>query len=201
MKRLLVLSLSLLCVPYTRNAQTKVNCPCVQKSSECPCATKDGNSTEVCRCIEVRSFCDCAQTTKAKPLAHSVIAEIGYGELIDKITILEIKLERINDSKKRENVARELAVLNEIFAQVMMLNPTATKDIAKLKAELRNINETLWDTEDSIRAKEASKSFDNTFIALARNIYKINDKRSQVKRAINTRLGSRIVEEKSYTAY
>jgi len=122
---------------------------------------------------------------------------IAYGELIDKITILEIKAERITDSAKLANVRVELDLLNETW----QADSASRSDIAAERAELRRVNEALWDIEDRIRIKEKAKAFDAEFIELARSVYIRNDERAKVKRAINTKLGSTLVEEKSYADY
>lgn len=127
----------------------------------------------------------------------SVHIAVSYGELIDKLTILEIKFDRITDAAKRVNIERELAVLNDAWMRVGV-NPAA---IDAERAQLKSINERLWDIEDRIRRKEADNSFDEDFIAIARSVYRTNDERSGVKRAINDRLGSGLVEEKSYQPY
>jgi hypothetical protein len=127
----------------------------------------------------------------------SIHIEVSYGELIDKITILEIKLERIKDPAKLANIARELGVLNAAWLRAGH-EPAA---IADEWAQLKATNETLWDIEDNIRRKEASSAFDDEFIELARRVYHINDQRAAYKRAINDHLGSALVEEKSYQPY
>jgi Family of unknown function (DUF6165) len=127
----------------------------------------------------------------------SVQIEVSFGELIDKLTILEIKFERIPDPAKRLNIERELAILNDAWMRVGV-DPEA---VAEMRAELKSINERLWEIEDRIRQKEADGAFDGDFIELARCVYRTNDERSVVKRAINDRLGSGLVEEKSYRPY
>jgi len=127
----------------------------------------------------------------------SVQIDVSYGELIDKITILEIKFERIGDAEKLKNIERELAILNDAWLRTGV-DPEV---IVGQRADLKAINETLWDIEDRIRQKEADKSFDQDFIEIARSVYRANDERSRVKRAINERLGSSLVEEKSYQPY
>ncbi len=122
---------------------------------------------------------------------------VSLGELVDKITILEIKRSKITDEAKRRNVLRELDLLEHIW-QVSKL------DRALIDAEwlqLRAVNEGLWGIEDRKRLKEAAASFDPEFIALARAVYFENDKRAAIKRRINEILGSDIVEEKSYSSY
>lgn len=122
---------------------------------------------------------------------------ISPGELVDKITILEIKSARITDAAKVANVRTELTMLQETWRT----SAYASHDIAAQWAALRKINEKLWDIEDDIRDMERARVFDKEFIQLARAVYVTNDERAAVKRDINTRLGSKIVEEKSYAKY
>jgi Family of unknown function (DUF6165) len=126
-----------------------------------------------------------------------IAAPISHGELIDKVTILEIKSERIADPAKLANVRDELQLLNELWAR----DSASETDIAAERAELKRINEALWAIEDEIRVKEREQSFDSRFIELARAVYHTNDERAAIKRAINLKLGSRLVEEKSYQDY
>ena len=130
-------------------------------------------------------------------MAASVSVEISPGELIDKITILEIKLYRIEDADKLVNVKHEFEIL--AAARDGALEPTPELDL--LSAELKQANESLWQIEDDIRDCERAKDFGDTFVALARAVYINNDKRSQLKRRINALLGSNLIEEKSYAAY
>lgn len=132
-----------------------------------------------------------------KPSAQIVTAEIAIGELIDKMTILEIKTERIQDEEKLYNIYTELDSLQKTFDQWIDIHPELETLIAQLKAA----NEALWVTEDLIRDKEREKLFDNEFIQLARKVYLQNDERCRIKRKINELLGSRLVEEKSYKPY
>jgi len=122
---------------------------------------------------------------------------VAYGELIDKITILEIKSERIRDAAKLVNVRIELDLLNETW----YADPASRIDIVTERAALRGVNEALWDIEDDIRRKEKAKAFDAEFIELARAVYIRNDERAAIKRAINVKLGSTLIEEKSYQDY
>jgi hypothetical protein len=122
---------------------------------------------------------------------------VAPGEFLDKLTILEIKSERITDAAKLANVRRELDLLRATWAA----SPLAARDVAALIAELKRINETLWEIEDRIRELEKAQRFDAEFIALARSVYRTNDRRASIKRDINVALGSDILEEKSYTAY
>ena len=123
--------------------------------------------------------------------------EISIGEFFDKITILEIKQERIKDQAKLVNINRELDALNALLDGL----PVSRADVENEVNELKAINEKLWVIEDDIRDKESKKSFDQEFIELARAVYFTNDKRSDVKRAINIILGSDFIEEKSYEEY
>jgi hypothetical protein len=122
---------------------------------------------------------------------------ISPGELIDKITILEIKSVHITDPAKVANVRHELSLLEATWRE----SPYSTRDIEAEWAALRGINQKLWDIEDRIRDKERDRSFDGEFIELARAVYVTNDERAAVKRQINAKLGSKIVEEKSYAQY
>ena len=126
-----------------------------------------------------------------------VSVPISYGELIDKLTILEIKAERMRDPAKLANVRDELELLTATWANA----PASGTDIAIERAELKRINESLWEIEDEIRLKEKAQAFDARFIELARAVYVTNDHRAAVKRTINEKLGSRLVEEKSYQDY
>lgn len=119
------------------------------------------------------------------------------GELLDKITILEIKSERMDDPQKLANVRTELDLLNTTWRDAVNADETVTR----LHMELKSINEALWEIEDDIRDKERAKEFDDRFIELARAVYVTNDKRAAAKKALNLHLGSTIVEEKSYKDY
>jgi len=122
---------------------------------------------------------------------------ISWGELIDKITILEIKMDRIKDAKKLENIEKELLALRLVFDQ----GCSEPEVIVDLKAELRAVNEKLWEIEDDIRKCEKAKDFSQRFIDLARAVYINNDQRAALKRDINTVLKSELFEEKSYEDY
>jgi len=118
---------------------------------------------------------------------------VSWGEVIDKITILEIKRDRISDSGKRANVLRELGFLSRIAA------PTRGMDaLAPLTFLLKAVNRDLWEIEDAIRLEEAAGRFGARFVTLARSVYRRNDERAAIKREINLLLGSGLVEEKSY---
>jgi len=129
--------------------------------------------------------------------SNQVRAQISYGELVDKITILTIKSERVTESNKLANIKTELIALLQLFDEYIG-NRT---DIAELMTQLKKINEALWDIEDILRIKERNKEFDNDFIHLARSVYTTNDNRYLVKRTIDNVLGSQIIEEKSYETY
>jgi adenine C2-methylase RlmN of 23S rRNA A2503 and tRNA A37 len=122
---------------------------------------------------------------------------VSVGELVDKITILEIKNKKIKDIKKLSNIKLELKLLNEFFRK-KKLN---TKLIKKLKNYLYNVNLKLWNVEDKLRDHEYKNKFNQNFVKLARKVYFLNDKRSKIKKDINESVGSRIIEEKSYKEY
>jgi hypothetical protein len=126
-----------------------------------------------------------------------LLVPISPGELIDKITILEIKSARMTDASKLHNVRTELTLLNETWRA----SDFSRTDISAEWAGLRDVNGQLWDIEDKIRDKERDSQFDAEFIELARAVYVTNDERAAIKRRINTRLGSALVEEKSYREY
>ena len=123
-----------------------------------------------------------------------ILAEISAGELIDKITILEIKKVKITNKNKLAEVEKELLSLNETMKKFIPDNP----NILKFKDELKDINLKLWNIENDKRLAEKNKTFDKKFIELARNVYKSNDQRAKVKLEINNALGSNIKEVKSY---
>jgi hypothetical protein len=126
-----------------------------------------------------------------------LLVPISPGELIDKITILEIKSQRMSDATKLANVRTELSLLTETWQS----SPYATNDVDTEWQALRAVNEQLWDIEDRIRDRERDATFDAAFIELARAVYVTNDERAAIKKRINTRLGSTLVEEKSYADY
>ena len=126
------------------------------------------------------------------------LVPVSWGELIDKITILEIKVERLNAPDAVRHAEHELGLLRGALAT---FDGDAPPELAALAAELAVVNRRLWDIEDEIRAKEAARSFDADFISLARAVYHSNDERSRIKRAINGLLGSAIIEEKQYVGY
>jgi len=127
-----------------------------------------------------------------------VLVPLSPAELLDKITILRIKVARIQDAAKLANVKRELALLEQTWKDS---GAAAVHDVALDERALENVNERLWDIEDRIRDKEARQTFDREFIDLARAVYICNDERAAIKKRINLQLGSRLVEEKSYKQY
>jgi hypothetical protein len=126
-----------------------------------------------------------------------ILVAISPGELLDKITILRIKAARIADAGKRANVQLELGLLEGTWRE----SGCNAVDISADERALQDVNERLWDIEDRIREKEAAQAFDAEFIELARAVYVSNDERAAIKKRLNVRLGSRIVEEKSYQPY
>jgi hypothetical protein len=126
------------------------------------------------------------------------VVPVSWGELIDKITILEIKRERLTAPEAVRHAEHELGLLRGALAA---LGGDAPPELAALTADLATVNRRLWDIEDAIRAKEAARSFDADFISLARAVYHSNDERSRIKRAINVLLRSAIIEEKQYVGY
>lgn len=125
------------------------------------------------------------------------LVEIAIGELIDKLTILQIKSEHIQEPAKLKNVLFEIELLNEARRQSVPESP----ELTRLEVELKVVNQQIWDIEDAVRDCERNQRFDEHFVALARSVYKTNDKRATVKKRINELFNSRIVEEKSYAAY
>ena len=127
----------------------------------------------------------------------SILVEVSPGEMIDKITILSIKSERIKDKIKLTNVNHELEILSLKLEQEI----PHSLELERLIEKLKLANEELWDIEDNIRDCERAGNYSQEFIALARAVYKTNDKRASLKRDINFLLGSMIIEEKSYQPY
>lgn len=132
-----------------------------------------------------------------KKTTSSVLIEVGAGELIDKITILNIKTKRMGDPVKLRNVQHELDVLEAARQRAL----PASDELVRLEGALTEVNEALWVIEDDIRACEAERDFGARFIELARSVYIQNDKRATLKKDINLLCGSSIVEEKSYTDF
>ena len=124
--------------------------------------------------------------------------EISIGELVDKLSILEIKLLNIRDSHKLTNIYKELETLNPYFQDLL---EEYGINIKNLYTKISKINKTLWDIEDHIREKEAKQEFDKEFVELARSVYITNDQRAAVKKEINLLTKSKLIEEKSYSDY
>jgi len=122
---------------------------------------------------------------------------ISWGELFDKITILQIKLDNLQDQNALKNVKIEYDELFKIYENNFLEDANAKR----LLADIKNINKILWNIEDDIRDKERQKTFDEEFIELARSVYITNDERSRIKRKINKTFGSELIEEKSYSDY
>ncbi len=127
----------------------------------------------------------------------SLHVQTSPGEFLDKLTILEIKSERIQDPAKLANVRRELDLLRALWRE----SPLSARDVSAGVERLKQVNEALWEIEDRIREKEAARTFDSEFIELARSVYITNDRRASLKRELNLALGSDLIEEKSYKAY
>ncbi|MCL6651220.1 hypothetical protein A6R70_02840 [Agrobacterium rubi] len=121
---------------------------------------------------------------------------VSFGEMVDKITILEIKAQKINDDIKRQNVALELSLLQDKLGSLIEQN-----GLDAIVDDLRAVNTSLWDVENALRECEDARRFDEAFIALARSVYITNDRRADLKRQINVRLGCTLMEEKSYKPY
>lgn len=126
-----------------------------------------------------------------------LLIPVSPGELLDKLTILDIKLERIGDAGKLVNVRRE----HELLSRVWESSDLASEEIDALRGQLLEVNKTLWDIEDGIREQERLMDFGERFVELARSVYFRNDERAAIKKRINQALGSQIVEEKSYREY
>ena len=127
----------------------------------------------------------------------TIQAIISYGEFLDKLTILEIKNERIADTDKLKNIQNELSSVKQLWQDC----PASKIDISAELTALKAVNEKLWEIEDAIRDNERQQNFDQSFIDLARSVYFENDDRANIKRDINLKLGSDFVEEKSYEEY
>jgi len=128
---------------------------------------------------------------------NHILIPISPGELLDKITILEIKSERIESAEKKSNVDTELGMLTKVWKD----NTSEDGKLATMRKELKTINESLWVIEDDIRDEERNRQFGERFVELARSVYVTNDQRADVKKRINLHLNSDIVEEKSYKDY
>ena len=128
---------------------------------------------------------------------NEITVPISPGELLDKITILRIKSTRMRDASKLANVRTELEALERIWTA----SPYAAVDVASDVSALLAVNERLWSIEDDIRDKERAQTFDSDFVRLARSVYIENDERAAIKRRLNMKLGSSLIEEKSYAEY
>jgi hypothetical protein len=128
---------------------------------------------------------------------QALLVPISVGELIDKITILRIKQQKADDAQKLANIENELKQLENVWRQ----SDYSAIDISELTQQLTEVNETLWNIEDDIRAKEAANEFDEQFIRLARSVYQQNDLRAALKKEINSKTGSDLIEEKLYQKY
>jgi uncharacterized protein DUF6165 len=126
----------------------------------------------------------------------SPLVPTSWGELLDKITILEIKCERLTSTEALANVSRELRELHAVAGRI-----AAGDALSVLKSSLKAVNETLWEIEDRIRERESRQDFGEIFVELARSVYRTNDERGRLKRAINLLLKSELFEEKQYKAY
>ena len=132
-------------------------------------------------------------TAQEPPSQLTPHVPVSWGELLDKISILEIKVERIVSASARGNVQKELSMLSAIASEV-----DGEPRLREWKSALKDVNEALWEIEDRIREKETQAEYDQEFIELARSIYKTNDRRARIKRDINVSLGSQLIEEKQY---
>jgi tetratricopeptide (TPR) repeat protein len=144
-----------------------------------------------------RMAAELPRLTAGSGVSPTCRVEVAAGELIDKITILQIKRERITDPEKRQNVLAELAVLEESCQGQV----PDSEELQQLSIELKTVNEQIWQIEDEIRCRERDQDFGPQFVELARSVYRTNDRRAELKRAINQLLGSRLVEEKDYVNY
>ena len=132
--------------------------------------------------------------------AQQILVPVSAGELVDKITILEIKQQKLQQPEALKNVKKELALLEEVFNNSADNFPASTTNkIVDIKRILETINQKLWDVEDALREHEKEENFGSKFIKLARSVYKLNDERAKMKRSINILCGSELIEEKSYS--
>ena len=127
----------------------------------------------------------------------TIKVDVSVGEFLDKVCILEIKSERIKDAAKLENVNKELTLLKDVWGKSEFAKADISDEMGRLKA----INEKIWEIEDDIRDKERDRAFDDRFIELARSVYYSNDERAAIKKELNMKLSSDLVEEKSYSSY
>lgn len=134
-------------------------------------------------------------------MTTAVSVPVSVGELIDKITILEIKLEHISDPEKLKNIGAELQLLRAVRRDLGVDSGPAADQIARSERNLKAVNQQIWDAEDEIRGLDRVKDFGEAFVAVARSIYRLNDARAAAKKDINLASGSAIVEEKGYEPY
>ena len=139
--------------------------------------------------------------TKNKDSKLNISVPVSPGELIDKLTILEIKSRRIKNNQKLKTIRYELNLLKAILNRLLSENKSISAKVNTSRKKLLEINKKLWDIENQIREKESSGTFDNKFISLARAVYITNDKRSEIKNKINTLFGAAIKEIKEYSGY
>lgn len=139
----------------------------------------------------------CEPNASTEPIMSEILAPVSFGELLDKVTILQIKSERMTDAAKVANVRKELTALERIWNE----HPASNINVDNLMKRLKAVNERLWVIEDDIRILEKQQRFDDEFIQLARSVYFENDDRAKIKKEINLALGSAYVEEKSYQDY
>ena len=144
-------------------------------------------------------FVNATSLTNQNP--EKITAPVSAGELVDKITILEIKTERITGDEKRNNTAFELRSLKDALDEANLITPDIEPQLDELTERLLEVNKKLWDIEDAIRAKEAKKEYDEEFIQIARSVFINNRERHRLKREINEVTGSTIIEEKQYTEF
>jgi hypothetical protein len=130
-------------------------------------------------------------------IRHAPMIPVSWGELVDKITILELKRNKIESEPARKKIEQELTLLLKLYEDG--IDETACMN--ELKRDLASVNSQLWNVEDSLRAKEAKNIFDAEFIALARSVYKLNDRRFEIKRRLNAETASELIEEKIYPKY
>jgi uncharacterized protein DUF6165 len=204
----LTLSLLLSGVALTSHQHsTALSCPCVSKTGKCECSingecncaeiyAREGSVPATCPCEKTDCCTNCC-TVEQTPSENPVI-EVSYGELFDKVTILEIKAREIQDEQKRSHAITELDILNQLVEGILEQQSAIQDELLILKNELGEINWRLWQVEDAIRAKETSQKFDAEFIQLARSVYGLNNARIVVKTKISRLLNSHIVEVKSY---
>lgn len=203
-----LLSATCCCNPSKQSAA----CECTNRRAACPCVTKEGSA---CNCTVRGGECHCAAAyakdgsvsadcpcikTECCCTPISPLIEVSYGELFDKVTILEIKKRQITDAQKKSLAINELEILNKSVEAVLTKNSAVRTELLALKEQLGAVNWQLWQVEDALRVKESHQTFDSEFIDLARSVYKLNHARIELKTKISYLLNSPIVEVKSYAA-